>query len=122
MGKEFAEMPKDRKQDQARRMEGSLRKFEASGDLGPIEDRNEYESRINHLPVEERELALESARFADLCHYFSQQNVDLPPQVVDEVGHVSELAVVDRIDAMKRLNQLLMEYLNDVGQDPQIRQ
>ena len=115
-------MPKDRKQDQARRMEGALRKFESGGDLGPIEDRNEYESRINRLPGEERELALESARFADLCHYFSQQKMDLPPQVVDGIGRVSKLAVAERIDAMKRLNQTLMEHLNDVGQDSQIRQ
>lgn len=115
-------MPKDRKQDQARRMEGALRKFEASGDLGPIEDRNEYLSRINHLPAEKRELALESARFADLCHYFSQQKRDLPPQVVDGIGRASKLAGAERIDAMKRFNQTLVEHLNDVGQDPQIRQ
>ena len=115
-------MPKDRKQDQSRRMEGSLRKFETSGDLGPIEDRAEYESRINRLPAEEKELALESARFADLCHYFSQQKMDLPPQVVDGIGRVSESPIVERISTMKRLNHALMEYLHDIGEDPQIRQ
>ena len=115
-------MPKERKQAPARRLEYALRKFESGDDLGPIEDRKEYESRINRLPAEEKELALECARFADLCHYFSQQKMDLPLQVVDEVGGVSRLALADRIDAMKRLNQTLMEHLNDVGQDSQIRQ
>ncbi len=116
-------MPKDEGQNQpGNDVEGSLSKFEPDGELGPIEDRNEYERRINRLPLEERELARESARFADLCHYFSQQNMDLPPEVVDEVSCVSKLALRDRIDAMKRLNQALMEYLHDVGQDPQIRQ
>jgi hypothetical protein len=116
-------MPRDERRNQpGKEIEGALSKFEPGGELGPIEDRNEYETRINRLPPEEKELAAESARFADLCHYFSQQNIDLPPQLVDEVGRVSKLAGRDRIDAMKRLNQALMEYLHDVGQDPQIRQ
>ena len=62
------------------------------------------------------------ARFADLCQYFSQQSMDLPPQVVEEVRLVSKLAVDDRIARMKSLNQELMEYLNDAGPDPQVRQ
>ena len=71
---------------------------------------------------EEKELAEVCARFADLCQYFSQQNMDLPPQIVDEVRLVSKLAVKERIAKMKRLSQDLMEYLNDAGPDSQLRQ
>lgn len=74
------------------------------------------------VPTEEKELAEVCARFADLCQYFSQQNMDLPPQIVDEVRLVSKLAVKDRITKMKRLSQDLMEYLNDAGPNPRIRQ
>ena len=70
----------------------------------------------------EKDLAEVCARFADICQYFSQQNMDLPPQIVDEVRQVSQLAVADRITRMKRLNQELMEYLNDAGPAPEIRQ
>ena len=73
-------------------------------------------------PNEEKELAEVCARFADLCQYFSQQNMDLPPQIVDEVRLVSKLAVKERIAKMKRLSQDLMEYLNDAGSDSQLRQ
>ncbi|HEV2396220.1 MAG TPA: hypothetical protein VGS27_04730 [Candidatus Sulfotelmatobacter sp.] len=73
-------------------------------------------------PTEEKGLAEVCARFADLCQYFSQQNMDLPPQIVDEVRLVSKLAVKDRIIKMKRLSQDLMEYLNDAGPNPPIRQ
>ena len=62
------------------------------------------------------------ARFADLCQYFSQQSMDLPPQIVDEVRLVSKLEVKERIAKMKRLSQDLMEYLNDAGPDSQLRQ
>jgi hypothetical protein len=72
--------------------------------------------------AEEKELAEVCARFADLCQHFSQQNMDLPPQIVDEVRLVSKLAVKDRIAKMKRLGQDLMEHLNDAGPNPQIRQ
>jgi len=71
---------------------------------------------------QEKDLAEVCARFADICQYFSQQNMDLPPQIVDEVRQVSQLTVGDRIVRMKRLNQELMEYLNDAGPTPQIRQ
>jgi hypothetical protein len=73
-------------------------------------------------PNEEKELAEVCARFADLCQYFSQQSMDLPPQIVDEVRLVSKLEVKERIAKMKRLSQDLMEYLNDAGPDSQLRQ
>lgn len=80
------------------------------------------EQSTSNTPTQEKELAGVCARFADLCQYYSQQNMDLPSQIVDEVRLVSKLAVDDRITRMKRLNQELMEYLNDAGPDPQVRQ
>lgn len=68
------------------------------------------------------ELAEVCARFADLCQYFSQQQMDLPPQIAEEVQLVSKLSIDDRITRMKRLNQELMEYLNDAGPDSHVRQ
>jgi len=35
-----------------------------------IEDRNEFERRLDALPPGQKELAQENARFADLCRYF----------------------------------------------------
>lgn len=70
----------------------------------------------------EKELAEVCARFADLCQYFSQHNMDLPAQIVDEVGSISKLAVEDRIARIKRLNQDMTEYLNEAGPYLQIRQ
>lgn len=72
--------------------------------------------------TQEKELAEVCGRFADLCQYCSQQNMDLPSQIVEEVREVSKLSVDDRITRMKRLNEELLEYLNDAGPDPQIRQ
>ena len=74
------------------------------------------------VPTKVKELAEVCARFADLCQYFSQQNMDLPAQVLDEVRSVSKLTVEDRIARMKRLNQELMEYLDAAGLGPQVRQ
>ena len=78
--------------------------------------------RLNSLPAEQKELAEESTRFADLCQYFSQQKMDIPPSVVERSEVFPRLPVPDRIRAMKDINRELMEYLNDVGQDPGIRQ
>ena len=86
--------------------------------------RREGSAKQNHAGTgpQEKELAEVCARFADLCQYLSQQNVDLPSQVVEQVRLLSKLAVGDRIARMRRLKQELMKYLNDAGPDPQVRQ
>ncbi len=71
---------------------------------------------------EGKELAEVCARFADLCQYFRQQDMDLPTQIVEEVRVVSKLPVKERIGRIKHFNQDLMEYLNDVGPDSHLRQ
>lgn len=115
-------MAKDEKGDQPRNVPGALSKFEPGGALGPIEDRNEYELRLNALPPDQKDLAQESTRLADLCQYFSEQKMDVPPQILEQLGGLSRLAIGERIQALKEANRALMEYLNDVGQDPGIRQ
>ncbi len=115
-------MSKDEKENRSKPESGALDKFEPGGELGPIEDRNAYEQRLSSLPAEQKEFAEENTRFADLCQYFSQQRIDIPLSIVDTLGNVSKLPVPDRIRAMKDINRELMEYLNDVGQDPGIRQ
>lgn len=97
-------------------------RFDIGGDLGPVEGPEEREQRINRLPPEEKELAEESARLADLCQYFSAKRMDIPPQILDQVGRLSRLAIPDRLRALKDINQALMEYLNRVGEDPKLRQ
>ncbi|MFZ3264566.1 MAG: hypothetical protein WA172_11250 [Terriglobales bacterium] len=109
-------MSKGEQENRSNRHSGALDK------LAPFDDRNQYEQRLKSLPAEQKEFAEESTRFADLCQYFSQQKMDIPPSVVERVGSISKLSVPDRIRAMKDINRELMEYLNDVGQDPGIRQ
>jgi hypothetical protein len=115
-------MSKDEKEDRLQPTFGALDKFGPGGELGPLDDRNEYQQRLNSLPAEQKDLAEESTRFADLCQYFSQQRMDIPESIVERVRNVSKLPVPDRIHAMKDINRELMEYLNNVGQDPGIRQ
>jgi hypothetical protein len=115
-------MSKDEKENRSKPKSGAVDKFEPGGELGPLDDRNEYEQRLHSLPLGQKELAQESTRFADLCQYFSQQRMDIPASIVERVRNVSELPVPDRVRAMTDINRELMEYLNDVGQDPGIRQ
>ena len=115
-------MSKDEKENRSKPKSDALDKLEPGGESGPLDDRNEYQQRLNSLPAEQKEFAEESTRFADLCQYLSQQRMDIPASIVERVGNVSKLPVLDRIRAMKDINRELMEYLNDVGQDPGIRQ
>jgi hypothetical protein len=115
-------MFEDEKENRSKQESGGLDKFEPGGELGAIEDRSEREQRLNLLPAGQKELAEESARLADLCQYFSQQKMDIPPSIVERVGSVSKLPARDRIRAMQDINRELIECLNDVGQDPGIRQ
>lgn len=115
-------MSKDDKRDQPRNTEGALNKFEPGGALSPIEDRSEYEQRLATLPPDQNQLAKESTRLADLCQYFSLQKIDIPPEIVERVAGLSRLTTAERIRVLIDVNRALMEYLNDVGEDPGIRQ
>lgn len=115
-------MLKDEKTSQPRSARDARNTFEPGGELGPIEDRNEYERRIAGLPREQKELAEETTRLADLCQYFSQKQIDIPPELVERIAGLPTLTNWVRIQALAKLNQALMEYLNRVGQDTGIRQ
>ncbi len=69
-------MSKDKKENRSQPKSGALDKFEPDGESGPLDDRNEYEQRLNSLPADHKELAEESTRFADLCQYLSQRRMD----------------------------------------------
>ncbi len=78
-------MSKDEKKNRSKPKSGALDKFEPGGELGQLDDRNEYEQLLNSLLAEQKELAEESARFADLCQYFSQHKMDIPPSIVESL-------------------------------------
>jgi hypothetical protein len=122
ISKECGKVWKGGKRDHSRNSEGALQKFEPGGAQGPIEDRNEYERRLNALPPDQDQLAQETTRLADLCQYFSLQKIDVPSEIAERVAGLSRLATPERIRALIDVNRALMEYLNDVGQDPGIRQ
>jgi hypothetical protein len=110
------------KEEKSKNTTGALARFGSGGELGPVEDRNEYDQRLKSLPAGKKELAKESARFADLCQYFERQRMDVPVEILDQLGRASTLAIPERIEALKKLNQRLMEYLNDAGNGQFIRQ
>ena len=115
-------MPKEEKASQPRSALDAQNTFESGGELGPIEDRNEYERRIAGLPPEQKELAEETTRLADLCQYFSQKQIDIPPELVERIAGLPTLTNSVRIRALANLNEALMAYLNHAGQDSGIRQ
>jgi hypothetical protein len=102
--------------------QGMLDKFEPAGESGPIEDPTEREDHFNQLPTDEKELALESARLADLCRYFSEEQMDVPADLVDRIRRLSRLQPGERVRELLSINQALMEYLNRVGSGPQLWQ
>jgi len=83
--------------------------------------RRQKERSCDAASAQQKELAEVCARFADLCQYFSQENMNLPAHIVEQVRSVSKLAVEERVARMKRLNQELMEYLQAASPRPQIR-
>ena len=101
---------------------GGLARFEPGGNLGPVDDRNDYDQRLKSLPRGEKELAEESARCSDLCQYFERHRMDVPVEVLDQLGRASRLPISERLEAMKKLNKRLMEYLNDAGDSHFVRQ
>ena len=113
------------KEEQQRKREsatGSLAKFLPGGEFGPMTNRQEYEQRVKALPPRQREFAEESTRFADIWQYFSEHRMQLPKGVVNQVSGLAQLTTSEQASVLRRVNQELMEYLNDVGEDSGVRQ
>ena len=116
-------MSKEDKQSKAAvAVRGSWTKFLPGGEFGALENPEEYEHRMNALPPAQREFAEEGTRFANLWQYFAEHRMQLPRHIVEQISELSKLSAEEQIATMRRVNQSLMEYLNDVGEDSGVRQ
>lgn len=87
----------------------------------PIHDRNQYEQELAALPSDQRELAQEFTTYADMCQYFEQHRMDMPPDIRRAVAAVGTLPMSERAAAMKQINELVMDYLHSVSDDSGLR-
>jgi hypothetical protein len=87
----------------------------------PVADRFDYEQQMNDLPDGERELAIEVTRLADLSRYFSEKEMQVPPHIYRELVALRKLAVPQRVEKMREINEELMEYLHSVSEDSELR-
>jgi hypothetical protein len=101
---------------------GGLTKFLPGGEFGPITNRQEYEQRVSVLPHEQREFVEESSRFADMWQYFYEHRMQLPKGILEQVNGLPKLSTAEQTTILRRVNQALLEYLNDVGEDSGVRQ
>ena len=98
-----------------------LQKFQPGGESGPIEDRDEWEQRVQSHAPQERELLHELTRFADLWRYIQENKEKLGPEILAALKEVPQLAVPERIERMREINQKLMERIPDAGEGPKFR-
>jgi len=103
-------------------VQGSLTRFLPDGEFGAIEDPLEYEQRMSALPPARREFAEEGTHFAHLWQYFSEHRMQLPRHIVEQISELSKLSAAEQIATIRRVNQALMQYLNDVSEDSGVRQ
>jgi len=115
-------MSKEDQQNKPAALQGSLSRFLRGGELSAIEDPQEYERRMSALPPAQREFAEEGTRFANLWQYFSEHRMQLPRHIVEQISELSKLPAAEHVATMRRVNQALVEYLNDVGEDSGVRQ
>jgi hypothetical protein len=98
-----------------------LQKFQPGGESGPIEDRDEWEKRVQAHAPQDRELLQELTRFADLWRYFQENKEKLGPEILAALKEMPRLAVPERIERMSEINQKLMERIPDAGEGPEFR-
>ena len=93
-----------------------LQKFQPGGESGPIADRDEWEKRVQSHASPDRELLQELTRFDDLWRYFQENKEKLGPEILAALKEVPKLAVPERIQRMREINQKLMERIPDAGE------
>jgi MoxR-like ATPase len=99
-----------------------LRRFQKDGDIGPIDDRDEWENLVESKSLEERELIRELARFTDLWRYFQERGEKLGSEIVNAISAVHQFPVHERSARIEEINRKLMERVGDAGSSAQLRQ
>ncbi len=97
-------------------------KFQRGGDLGPIEDRREWDHLVESKSPDERDLLEQLTRFADLWRYFQERKEKLGQEIVGAVSQLHRLSIPERTASLKEINQKLMERVDGAGQGAQFRQ
>lgn len=92
-----------------------FRRFNAGGDLVPIENRDQWDELVRSNPPEEQELVNELARFADLWRYLRERNEKLGPAIVKALAEVHKMPVALRAGRVREINQRLMDRVADPG-------
>jgi hypothetical protein len=98
-----------------------LNKFQPGGERGPIEDRDEWERRMQSHAPPDRELLQELTRFAGLWRYFQEQKETIGPEILDTLKEVPKLAVNARVDRMRQINHKLMERISNASEGSKFR-
>lgn len=98
-----------------------LQKFQPGGESGPIADRDEWEKRVQSHAPQDRELLEELTRFGDIWRYFQENKMNLGLAILSALKEMPRLAVPERIQRMREINQKLMERIPDAGEGLEFR-
>ena len=109
------------RQELLQKMEQLFRRFDQSGDLGPVQSREEWDKLLESRPAEEQRLLTELANFADLWRYLQQRKEKLGPEIVNRIGRLHELPVTERTSELKEINQTLLNRVKDADPDSRLR-
>lgn len=108
--------------DELKRLSAAIKKaFAPGGPLAAIHDDMERESLIEELPQDERTLANGIVRYANLCRFFAEHRMEVPPHIIRAVARLQKLPIEERITQIDEINQELMEYLHNVSEDTGLR-
>lgn len=87
----------------------------------PIDDSREYEQQIAALPADEKTVVEALTRFASLCQFLSNLQVEVPDHITRNLRAAAELSAPERVATVDKLNQELLEYIHLVSSDSGIR-
>ena len=114
-------MGKDPKETPANQKGESSDNHRPGCTFSPIEDRSEYDRRIESLNPEQQELVKQLTNFADLCKYFENRGERVDASFADAVSDAAGLSLEQRVVRIRKINQKLMEGVENDGEGPQLR-
>lgn len=87
-----------------------------------IEDPAEYQKMVDSLPEEHRKYVEIATRFAKIWEYFSENNMEIPADIVVAMRDLPKLSPDERVELLGDINAALLECENRASQDPKFRQ
>jgi hypothetical protein len=84
-------------------------------------NQQDSKQQVDAVAESEQTLLRELTTLADMCRYFDEKGMQVPPHIGQAIRELGRIPAATRADTARKLNLELMEYLENVSPNFEFR-